>query len=79
MYLALYEYQVSALCRQKGTRPSSNALHIPFWWIPFLFHLCEYAVGLVVDTMRTLGHLAVALDLLLPAHVASLQQRQTIR
>lgn len=47
-------------------------MDIPFWRIPFFFHLCENTIGLVVDTMRTLGHLAVTFDLLLPAHVASL-------
>jgi hypothetical protein len=46
---------------------------IPFGRIPLLLNLCEDAFCLVVDAVRALGHLAVALDLLLPAHIAGLQ------
>jgi hypothetical protein len=45
---------------------------IPLWWLPFLLDLCEDTFRLVVLAVCARGHLAVAFDLLLPAHVASL-------
>jgi hypothetical protein len=44
----------------------------PFWWIPLLLHLCKDALCLVIDTVRTCGHLPIALDLLFPAHITRL-------
>lgn len=49
-----------------------GARHIPFGRIPLLLHLREDALGLVIYTMRTGGHLSVTLDLLLPTHITSL-------
>lgn len=45
---------------------------IPFGRRTLLLYLSKDTFGLVVDTVRTRRHLAVTLDLLLPAHVASL-------
>jgi hypothetical protein len=45
----------------------------PLWRLPLLLYLGEDAFCLVVLAMGTRGHLAVALDLFLPAHVARLQ------
>ena len=47
-------------------------VHEPFRRLAFLFHLCEYALCLVVLAVRARGHLAITLDLLLSAHVAGL-------
>lgn len=71
MYLALDGSQVSAPSEQNQP---SLLLGIPFWRIPFLFNLGEYTIGLVVETMRALGHFAIAFDLLLPTHIAGLRQ-----
>jgi hypothetical protein len=46
---------------------------LPFRGLPLLLHLREYAFRLVVLAMCTRWHLAVALDLLLAAHIACLQ------
>jgi hypothetical protein len=48
------------------------ASDLPFGRIALLLNLCEDTLGLVVDAMAAFGHLAVALDLLFPAHVTSL-------
>ena len=45
----------------------------PFGWISFLLDLGEVAFGLVVQAMSACRRLAVAFDLLLPAHVACLE------
>ena len=45
----------------------------PLRRLPLLLDLCEDAFRLVILAMCARGHLAVALDLLLPAHVARLQ------
>lgn len=44
----------------------------PFGRIALLLLLGEYAFRLVVRAMAALGHLAVALDFLLSAHIACL-------
>ena len=54
---------------------SGRALHkqefdLPFRRIALLLHLCEYTFCFVIRAMTTLGHLAIALYLLLPAHIA---------
>lgn len=49
--------------------------HSPFWRVPLLLDLGEDTFGLVVDAVCACWQLAVALDLLLPAHVASLRER----
>ena len=49
-----------------------SELDIPFGRIPFLFDLCEYAFCLVIDAMGAFGHLAIAFDLFLATHIASL-------
>ena len=46
---------------------------IPFGRIPLLFHLCKHTFRLVVYTVRASRHFPIALDLLLPTHIASLQ------
>lgn len=46
---------------------------LPLWRLALLLDLGEDALGLVVLAVCALGHLAVALDLLLAAHVARLQ------
>ena len=71
MYLALDASQVSAPSEQ--SQPSLIP-DVPFWRIPFLFNLGEYTVGLVVETMRALGHFAIAFDFLLSTHIAGLKQ-----
>jgi hypothetical protein len=48
------------------------ATSLPFRWIALLFHLREYALGLVVLTVCACGHLAIAFDLFFPTHVARL-------
>lgn len=48
------------------------ATNLPLRGIPLLLHLCENAFCLVVDAMGARGHLPIAFDLLLPAHIASL-------
>ena len=50
---------------------------VPFGRIPLLLDLSEDAIGLVVDAVRALGHFPVALDLLLPAHIARLKHKHT--
>lgn len=45
---------------------------VPFGGIALLLDLGEDAVGLVIDAVRAGWQLAVALDLLLPAHVTGL-------
>ena len=71
MYFALDRSRASAPSEQ--SQPSVR-LDVPFWRIAFLFNLGEYTIGLVVDTMRALGHFAIAFDLLLPTHIAGLRQ-----
>ena len=71
MYLALDRCRVSA--PSEYNQPSVR-LDVPFRGIPFLFNLGEYTIGLVVETMRALGHFAIAFDLLLSTHVAGLRQ-----
>lgn len=44
----------------------------PFWWSALLFHVGKDTFSLVVDAVGACRHLPVALDLLLPAHVAGL-------
>ena len=46
---------------------------LPFRRIALLLDLSEYALRLVILAVRTSRHLAVAFDLLLPAHVAGLE------
>lgn len=48
-------------------------LDSPFRRLTLLLDLCEDAFRLVVLAVGARGHLAVALDLLLAAHVARLQ------
>ena len=77
MYLALRRTSyVSA--HTHVNRYQSVVPNVPFWRIPLLFHLSEHTVGLVVDAMRTFGHFPVTLDLLLPAHVASLKHTHLV-
>jgi hypothetical protein len=67
MYFALHcpsQIQSSAQVRRNN--------HSPFRGISFLLDLGKDTIRLIVDTVRALGHLAVALDLFLPAHIASL-------
>jgi hypothetical protein len=45
---------------------------VPFRRISLLLHLRKNALRLVIDAMGTLGHFAIAFDLLLTAHVAGL-------
>jgi hypothetical protein len=40
--------------------------------------MCKNAFRLIIDTMRTSRHLPIALDLLFPAHIASLPHRQRL-
>jgi hypothetical protein len=47
---------------------------LPFWRRTLLLDLSEDAFGLVIDALGAGGELAVALDLLLPTHVASLAE-----
>jgi hypothetical protein len=51
---------------------------LPLWWVAFLLHLGEYAFGLIVLAVRARRHLAIALDLFFPTHVASLWFRISI-
>ena len=48
----------------------------PFRGISLLLNLCENAIGLVVDTVGARGKFAIALDFLLPTHIASLEGRK---
>ena len=52
----------------------ARAVSLPFRRISLLLDLGEDTLGLVVDAMRTRRHLPVTFDLLLSAHVASLQR-----
>jgi hypothetical protein len=52
---------------------------IPFRGVPFLLHLRKYTFCFVVDAVRALGHLPIAFDLLLPAHITGLQLAPSIR
>ena len=54
-------------------RYTGTSEYLPFWRLTLLLDLGENALGLVVLAMCARGHLAVTLDLLLPAHVARLQ------
>jgi hypothetical protein len=49
---------------------------IPLRWIPLLLHLCENTFCLVIDAVSASRHLSIALNLLFPAHIASLECRQ---
>ena len=49
-----------------------NASTIPLSSRPLLLLLCKITLRLVVHTMSTLWHQSIALDLLLPAHIAGL-------
>jgi hypothetical protein len=53
--------------------------YVPFRWLPLLLYLCEDAFRLVVLAVCARGHLAVALDLLLPAHITRLPHVSIIR
>ena len=66
MYLALQS------SNQLGEPFCHVGVDAPFGRIPLLLHLREDALGLVVLAVRACRHLAVTLDLLLPAHVARL-------
>lgn len=71
-------------CTVQGQRherrgDKSAAKSLPFWRVAFLFHLRKHTVRLVIDAVRALGHFAVTLDLLLPAHIASLQRERLVR
>ena len=55
--------------------PGAGSKHSPLGRIPLLLDLGEDTFGLVVDTVCACWQLPVALDLLLPAHVASLFDR----
>lgn len=46
----------------------------PLWGVPLLFHLRKYTFGLVIGAMCAGWQLAIALDLLLSAHVACLRR-----
>ena len=46
--------------------------HVPFGRIALLLNLSEDTLGLVIDTMATFGHFAVAFDLFLATHIARL-------
>ena len=72
MYLALATV-VSSACAHRI--PLRRGHHIPLGRVSLFLHLGEDAVGLVVDAVCAGGELAVALDLLLPAHVTGLQSR----
>lgn len=52
---------------------------IPFGRISLLLHLSENTICLIVYTVGAFGHLAVAFDFLLPAHVAGLQGDNQLR
>lgn len=65
MYFALQQVLGVERRRRKGK-------YVPFGRIALLLHLGEDAFGLVIDTMATFWHLAVAFDLFLAAHVAGL-------
>lgn len=71
IYLALKNHKHQHHPKQDS---SAVSLDVPFWRIPLLLHLSEHTIGLVVDTMRALGHLAITLYLLFPTHIASLEQ-----
>ncbi len=75
MYLGLQRrasVQVSLrLARQQGGSRSAN---VPFGRGPFLLDMSEHTLSLVAKAMRASRRLCVALDLLLPAHVASLRR-----
>jgi hypothetical protein len=49
-----------------------NAGTIPLRSRPLLLLLCKITLRLVVRTMSTLWHQSIALDFLLPAHIAGL-------
>lgn len=72
MYLALHTTSAPSDIGRENRVDLLQCADLPFGWIPFLFYLCEDTVCLIVDAVRALGHLPVALDLLLPAHVACL-------
>lgn len=55
--------------------PGLEDHHSPFRRVPLLLDLGEDTFGLVVDAVCACWQLAVALDLLLPAHVASLREK----
>lgn len=54
--------------------PHIRDTYIPLWRIAFLLDLGEDALGLVIDTVGTGGHLAIAFNLLFPTHVAGLYE-----
>lgn len=58
--------------RGARARVADDGEHSPFGRVPLLLDLGEDAVRLVVDAVRAGRQLAIALDLLLPAHVAGL-------
>lgn len=73
IYLALFTQQVSANCSRKNT--ASRSQSIPFGGIPLLLDLRKDTFCLVVQAVRALGHLPIAFDFLLPAHVARLHPK----
>lgn len=67
MYFALYGPGQIGIHRLRN-----SCSNIPFRRISFLLNLSKDTIRLIVDTVRALGHLAVALDLFLPTHIARL-------
>lgn len=49
--------------------------YIPFWRIALFLDGGENTFGLIINAMRTLGHLSVAFNLLLATHITSLQNQ----
>ena len=47
-------------------------MYLPLWWRALLLHLCEDTIRLVIYALRASRQLAIAFDLLLSTHVASL-------
>lgn len=50
--------------------------HSPFRWCTLLLYLREYTFRLVINAVGTSGHLSIALDLLLTAHITSLERNK---
>jgi hypothetical protein len=47
-----------------------NGKHLPLWRISLLLHLCKHTFRLIINTMRASWQLSVALNFLLPTHIA---------
>jgi hypothetical protein len=58
---------------------NSGFMNLPLWRVSLLFDLGEHTIRLVIDAMRAGRQLAVALDFLLSAHVASLCTKPLVR